>query len=210
MVSTEAIACLKLAHSYLVEVDNAEQHIIGDAGGSTNLIRQIDLAMKQIEKAEQLDSGAVFEGLDIAYFKAWALGDKGFIENVGLGKRASAISNLKKAIELCNDLHYNHHALGIIYAQTGEKAKALEHLKRAIELAPDNMEYRKDLDRIDNISGAGMKAVAFRGSWKALLILIGLAVLCIIMIFSGTVGGGILGLVLFGGSAAIYWRIKTR
>jgi len=31
MVSTEAIACLKLAQSYLVEVDKAEQHIIGDA-----------------------------------------------------------------------------------------------------------------------------------------------------------------------------------
>jgi len=36
---------------------------------STKLDSEIDLAMKQIEKAEQLDSETVFEGLDIAYFK---------------------------------------------------------------------------------------------------------------------------------------------
>jgi len=52
----------------------------------------------------------------------------------------------------------------LIYSQTGNREDALRHLQRAVELAPDDIEYRKMLDRLENVSSFGLKERAFRGS----------------------------------------------
>ena len=111
-----------------------------------------------------------------------------------------------------NSIDIAHYAIGVIYADIGKKEDGLRHLRRAVELAPHNMEYRKTHDRLEHVSSVGLKLGAFKGSWKVLLILSGLALLGLVMAFgsSGDAGSGIFLFVLFGGITFAYWKVKSR
>ncbi len=212
MGNDEAIQSLKLADSYLNEVMESLEHIEGNESLGRDMLNTISLADKQLDKAYQLDPSAHLDGIDINFLRANAFGVRGAIESDALGKRSAAISSLKKSIELCDDIDISHYTIGVIYANTGKKEEAVKHLRRAVELNPDNMEYRKLLDRIGNVSGVGMKVGAFRGSWKVMIVL---AALSIAGLFMASEGGnaataGIFNFALWGGSAFIYWKIKSR
>ena len=210
MVSQEAVQCLNLAQSYLVEVEDSVDNIEGNETLAHQMLNTIKLAMKQIDKAEEIDPAAHLDGVDIAFLKAQAFSEKGIVQNLGLGKRAAAITSLQKSIECCEDRAVSHYVMGGMYAESGDKSQAIRHLKRAVELEPDNMEYRKLLDRAENVSGFGLKASAFHGSWKTLLILGGLSFIGLIMLLAGQVGGGFFFLLVFGGAAFGYWKMKSR
>ena len=213
MVESEATQSLKMAASYLQDVQEAvDQGLERDETGAIELIDTIDLAMKQIDKAERIDPSAEIDESLISQFRAHAFGLRGTVEYNAFGKRSAAISSLKKSIEMDDNIHIAHYAIGVIYADCGKKEDSLRHLRKAVELAPDNMEYRKTLDRLEHVSSVGLKLGAFRGSWKVFLVLSGLSLLGLIMAFSpgGDTGTGIFWFILFSGITVAYWMVKSR
>jgi len=212
MAESDATQRLSMASSYLQEVQEAvDQGRERDEAAGIELIDTINLAVEQIDKAEGDPSAEIDESL-INQFRAHAFGLRGTVEYNAFGKRPAAISSLKKSIEMDNSIDIAHYAIGVIYADIGKKEDGLRHLRRAVELAPDNMEYRKTLDRLEHVSSVGLKLGAFKGSWKVLLILSGLALLGLVMAFgsSGDAGSGIFLFVLFGGITFAYWKVKSR
>ena len=210
MGNDEAVQSLKLADSYLKEVEDSFEQVEGNESLGHDLLNTVNLAMKQIDKAEQIDSNANLDGIDSTFLRARALGDRGVIESDSLGKRSAAISSLTKSIELCDDIDITHYAIGVIYSQTGKKNEALKHLRRAVDINPENMEYRKILDRLENVSDVGMKVGAFRGSWKVILVLGGLSLAGLIMALSGEGVPGIFNFIFWGVIAFIYWKVKSK
>jgi tetratricopeptide (TPR) repeat protein len=207
---------LKLANSYIDDV-SAAIHPITELNPNTasELLRTLDLAEKQIEKAEIINPKAVIayevEGqarnLDIPTLRAAILLYRGIAKGFGLGERASATKSIEQSLALVENFPNAHFALGCIYAESGKKTEALQHLRRAVELAPENLEYQKFSDRIEHESAISLKAGAFRGSWKVILILGGLA---IFPAFSSDINTAIFSAILFGVPAAIYWWWKSR
>lgn len=213
MVESEATQSLSLAASYLQEVQEAvDQGSERDEAGAIELLDTIDLAMKQIDKAERIDPSAEIDESLISQFKAHAFGLRGTVEYNAFGKRSGAISSLRKSIEMDDSIHIAHYSIGVIYADCGKKEDGLRHLRRAVELASDNMEYRKTLDRLEHVSSVGLKLGAFRGSWKVFLILSGLALFGLYIAFhsGGDAGTGIFLFILFGGITVAYWLVKSR
>jgi tetratricopeptide (TPR) repeat protein len=134
------------------------------------------------------------------------------VEYRAFGKRSAAISNLKKSIELADNIDIAHYTIGVIYADTGKKEDGLRHLRKAVDLVPDDMDYRKTLDRLEHVSSVGLKVGAFRGSWKVILVLCGLSLLSLLglMMPSADTAVGIAAFMLFGGIALAYWVVKSR
>jgi len=212
MVESEATQSLNMAASYLQDVQEAvDKGLERDGTGAYELIDTIDLAMKQIDKAERDPSAEVDEFL-ISQFRAHAFGLRGTVEYNAFGKRSAAISSLKKSIEMDDNIHIAHYSIGVIYADSGKKEDSLRHLRKAVDLAPDDMEYRKTLDRLEHVSSVGLKLGAFRGSWKVFLVLSVLSLLGLIMAFSssGDTGTGIFLFILCGGITVAYWMVKSR
>lgn len=151
MANNEAVQCLKLADSYLAEFEKTITPNELNESDGRELLNTVDLAMKQIDKAERIDPTAQLYGIGITLFRARAFGDRGIIENNALGRRSAAILSLKKSIELCDHIPDAHYNIGLIYSQTGKREDALRHLRRAVDLSPDDIEYRKTLDRAENV-----------------------------------------------------------
>jgi tetratricopeptide (TPR) repeat protein len=222
MAEQEAIQSLKLADSYLKEVMEAlDQGVEGNEDAGHELLNTIDLAMKQIDKAEETDPTAQLDDIGITRFRARAFGLHGTVEYRALGKRSAAISSLKKSIELADDIDIAHFTIGVIYADTGKKEDGLRHLRKSVDLAPDDMEYRKTLDRLEHVSSVGLKVGAFRGSWKVILVLCGLSLFGLVIFAmaikdpgapggSGSAVVGIGWLVFWAAIVFVYWRVKSR
>ena len=210
MENKEAVQSIKLGYSYNDEVlDTLDERLTGNEELAYQLIRNLDLALKQFTKADELEPDLVLEdGSNTKTGKAFSFALKGVVQNMGLGKRSQAISNLKKSIEICDDIGVAHHSIGLIYAESGDKEKGFEHLRKAVELEPNNIEYKKNLDRLENVSGFAMKYSSFRGSKKVLLIWSGLTLISLIAGFSDP--NGFIAFVIFGAITFLYWRVKTR
>lgn len=157
IANNEAVQCLKLADSYLAEFEKTITPNELNESDGRKLLNTVDLAMKQIDKAEQIDPTAQLDSIGITLFRARAFGDRGIIENNALGRGSAAILSLKKSIELCDHIPDTHYNIGFIYLQTGKREDALKHLRRAVDLNPDDIEYRKTLDRVENESSFGLK-----------------------------------------------------
>ena len=50
MSMSQSLQCLKLAESYIEEVEGAIDQIEGDENGASDLLYTLNLAMKQVEK----------------------------------------------------------------------------------------------------------------------------------------------------------------
>jgi tetratricopeptide (TPR) repeat protein len=211
MASKEVEQAIKLGYSYNDEVTEAlNANLEGNEQLAYELIRSLDLALKQFKKADDLEPGISLEdGKNTITGKAFAFGLKGVVQNMGLGKRAEAVKNLERSLEITDDIASVHQSLGWIYADSGNKEKGLFHLKKAVELDPDDIESRKTLDRLENVSQAALKYSSFRGSKKALLIWGGLTFLALIGIFSGW-DGSIVSFIVFGLITFLYWKAKTK
>ncbi|GBD96711.1 MAG TPA: tetratricopeptide repeat protein [Nitrospirae bacterium] len=163
METNEAVQSLKLAKSYLKDVD---YELMEDARDSINAqldstttnrrkstfheaLNNVNLAIKQINNAEQIDSTAHLNGNGISYFRSLSLGYRALIEG-SLGNRSVSLKYLKKSIELSDNIFITQFAIGCDYQRKGKKEDALRHFKRAIELKPDDMELRKMVDRYEN------------------------------------------------------------
>lgn len=197
-----------VALSYPVGVLNAEV--------AQGLIKTLELAEKQLENAEKIDPTVVLDGNSITTFKAQVFLQRGLVESYGLGKYSSAIKNIEKSISHLDNFPNSHYMLGLLYADAGKKADALVHLNRAAELDPDNIEFQKVIDYLENTSSvalktsvAARKVAIFRGSWKILAVPIGLALIGLIMLIQGQATAGTLNILFWGGIAFGYWKWKT-
>ena len=210
MANKEAEQAIKLGNSYTDEVlDALNDNLTGNEQFAYQLLETLKLALKQFEKADNLEPGLFLEDdSNTTTGKAFAWGLKGIVQNMGLGKRSEAIKNLEKSIEISDDIAFIHHSLGLIYAESGNKEKGLTHIKKAVELNPDDIDFRKTLDRLENVSQAALKYSSFRGSKKVLLIWGGLTLIGLILSFSDS--GMWPGTLIFGAITFLYWRIKTK
>jgi tetratricopeptide (TPR) repeat protein len=218
-MNQDALKSLTLANSYIDDV----QGKINDGLDSLNaeiapsLLKTLELAEKQLEKAEKLDPTATLgENGNLATLKAQVFLDRGLVESYGLGKDSSAIKNIEKSISLLENFPNSHYVLGLLYADAGRKADALTQLRLAAEFSPDNIEYQKAIDRLENTSGASLKtsvvarqALTFRGSWKVLAVPAVIAFIGIILLLQGQIAAGILNILFWGGLAFGYWKWKT-
>jgi tetratricopeptide (TPR) repeat protein len=187
MVNSEALQALTLGYSYLDDVN--EQILSGNINDnyqlSSKLIKDLKSAIKNFEKAESLDPDVELEdGRNSSIGKAVSIGAIGCIKFEGYRERENAVKLLKEALDMHEELPMFHAELGAIYANQGNKQLAIDHLKRAIELEPDEMEYRKTLDKLEDLSDSALKTSAFKGNPIALIVWFGLAILSIIITFS--------------------------
>ena len=200
---------LALAESYLVEVDAAVPGLQKtEASDAKKYLETIELALRQIAIAEEVDPSLTHHDIGIDGFKAWAYCNQGVVKNLSLGQRSTAINDFKTSLEY-KELATARWALGLIYIDMGNKQEAIDHLRRAIELDPENIEYRKQLDRIENDSALMVMARAFQGSWFILGFLSFFTFWAVYTLLTSPINGGLFSVLFFGVITFLYWKRKT-
>lgn len=223
-MSDEANQALVLANSYLDEVkevaDSFDQVIALGHDEAIDALRTLDLADRQIAvgEAAPLTEPEVDAGMSVAtLLKATSTLYRGVINGFSLGRRSEGLRLVQEAISLVDTFPMAYHALAVLHLELGQKEPAVEALRKAVELDPENLEFRKFLDRVESESGTAIKAAAFRGSRRVLgcLVVLGaVGVLGSLMMATVDLGSGLFSLVIsvafWGGLALLYWKVKTR
>ena len=155
-----AMAALELAQSYIEEVREADTPGFEDEDVRKAHLNTLSLAAKQLDAASRLDPDAVLEGenqegvpyrFTINELKAQAL----FIE--GVTHHAYDTRRAVPALQMAIALDPRHapalYALGLTQAANMNKAEAVMAFERAVALDPQNLTYRKELDRAQNMTG---------------------------------------------------------
>jgi len=212
-MTTEAATALKLANSYLDEVVGLIPNPFAIEPQEVNeIIKSLDLAAKQLDKAERLDPAVTVTHdievgsteLDVNTTRSSILLYKGLAIGFGRDEKTAGAKLIEQSIGLAGaDFGNAHYALAILYADLGRKAEGIQHLRKAVELEPDNIDFQKMLDRVQNESGLKLQIGAFRGSWKFFLVLCAVSLVGL-MTTSFSI------FLLFGALAAGYWWWKSR
>jgi tetratricopeptide (TPR) repeat protein len=212
---------LVLANSYLDDVTGLV-HPISEISSekASAILKTLKLANKQLDKAEQENRDArvsvkTTEGdekeFSIPILRATSLMYEGLANGFGLGKKTAAVNLIERSLALVDNLPNAHYVLGLIYADLGQKAKALSALQRAAQLDPNNQEYRKTVDELEDMSTARLKLGAFQGSWKVMGALSGLTIIGVVSsLYQGQINVAVAFLVIFGVPAGMYWWWKSR
>ena len=90
-------------------------------------------AIAQFEKEIEVDPGAVYARLEIAY------------ELIRDGQHARARPYAEQAVELAPSLFAAHNALGRALFETGQAEKGIAELEKAVQLAPESRQARATL-----------------------------------------------------------------
>lgn len=159
-----ALAALELASAYIEEVRHAERPRFDDTQGRKFHLNTLALAAKQLDLAQRLDPDAVLDlesdGVVLRYsvneLKAEALLLEGLTHQVYDIKRA--IPALTAATELNPQNAHAFYVLGLTHAANMSRAKAIAAYERAVGLEPKNIAYRKELNRVQNMSSAEIAA----------------------------------------------------
>jgi tetratricopeptide (TPR) repeat protein len=156
-----AIAAMELAMAYIEEVRAADSPGVDDEDMRKAQLNTLSLATKQIERAEKLDPDAILEGEDkdglpfrisVTEMKAEALFLEGVTHHVFDLKRS--IPALVKATALNPNDPRPFYVLGVTHAANRNKKRAVAALERAVALDPKNLQYRKELNRVENMTAA--------------------------------------------------------
>lgn len=154
-----AIATLGVAHACIEEVREAEMPTAENHAARTQQLNLLAYACEQLDAARKLDPDAVVEGQDregagyrfgIDQLRAEACLLEGI--TVHPHDAARAIGALRKATALNSGNAYAFYVLGVMHATVMSKGKAVAALKRAVALQPQNLAYRKELDRALHLS----------------------------------------------------------
>ncbi len=166
-----AIAALELAHAYIEEVRETNRPAFDDKAGRRAQLNTLSLAAKQLELAESLDADAE---LNIAN------DDKEFVFTIGALKAKAlimeartyddhdtkrALPPLRQAVVVDPTNATAHYMLGMIEATNMNRARAIVALETALSLEPDNLQFRKELNRAQSISAT--EATAFKATRMA-------------------------------------------
>lgn len=163
--SAGAVAAMELAHAYLQEVSATDTPAWDDKAGRKDQLNTLSLASKQLELARKLDPDAILEITDGEYvglrltlndIKAEALLLEGITHQAHDVSRA--IPALVAATQLNPHSARAFYVLGLVHASNRNKKLAVASLQRAVELEPKNLSYRKELNRVQNLTAAEIAA----------------------------------------------------
>lgn len=159
-----AIAALELALAYIEEVRDADRPRLDDVAERKHQLNTLALAAKQLDLARGLDPDAILEAttdevevrFSINELKAEALLLEGTTHQLYDIKRA--IPALVAATQLDPNNPRAFYVLGLTHAANMNRAKAVAAFEQAVALDPKNIAYRKELNRVQNVSGAEIAA----------------------------------------------------
>lgn len=159
-----AIAALELALAYIEEVRDADRPRLDDVAERKQQLNTIALAAKQLDLARRLDPDAILEAdndeggvrFNINQLKAEALLLEGTTHQLYDIKRA--IPALVAATQLDPNNPRAFYVLGLTHAANMNRAKAVAAFEQAVALDPKNIAYRKELNRVQSVSGAEIAA----------------------------------------------------
>lgn len=163
--SAGAIAAMELAHAYLQEVNAADTPAWDDKAGRKEQLNTLSLATKQLELARKLDADAVLAFADGEYaglrltlndIKAEALLLEGITHQTHDLRRA--VPALTAATQLNPNSARAFYVLGLVHASNRDKKAAMASLECAVALDPKNLSYRKELNRVQNLTAAEIAA----------------------------------------------------
>lgn len=159
-----AIAAMELALAYIQEVQGAERPGLEDKVERKHQLNTLALAAKQLDLAHRLDADAILEGqtedvlfrFTINELKAEALLLEGMTHQLYDVRRA--IPALVAATTLNPSSARAFYVLGHTHSANMSKTKAIAAFEQAVALDPKNIAYRKELNRVQNLSGAEVAA----------------------------------------------------
>mgnify|MGYP001313739122 FL=1 len=159
-----AISAMELALAYIQEVQEAERPGLEDKAGRKHQLNTLALAAKQLDLAQRLDADAILEGQNedlpfrftINELKSEALLLEGMTHQLYDVRRA--IPALVAATTLNPSSARAFYVLGLTHSANMSKTKAIAAFERAVALDPKNIAYRKELNRVQNLSGAEVAA----------------------------------------------------
>lgn len=188
MSTQEAVECLKLAKAYIDEVSKQVVGVEVDRNSGFKLLDTLKLAIKQIDKAEQLDPKAEYDGDNIRFLRAKAIGFHGVVELDVFKNVSNAISYFKKSIGVYDGVAVVHAYLGSLYVLKGKKKEAVAAFRKAVSLDPDEVEFRKELDRVENTSDFAMFMTRIRQSWSLVvtIVVVALCGACICLVIASS------------------------
>jgi tetratricopeptide (TPR) repeat protein len=154
-----AIEALELAYAHVEGVREADTPTLEDHEVRKHHLNMLTLASKQLDAARKLDPDAILEGQDkkgiiyrfsINELEAEALLIEGITLHAYDIKRA--VRALRKATTLNANSSYAFYVLGLMHAANMNKGEAVAALQRAVALKPQNLSYRKELNRAQCLS----------------------------------------------------------
>ncbi|MEM8971716.1 MAG: hypothetical protein AAGD43_06630 [Pseudomonadota bacterium] len=163
-----AIAALELANAYIEEVRETNRPAFDDKPGRRAQLNTLSLAAKQLELAESLDPDAEL---------IIANDDKELVFTIGALKAKAlileartyddhdtkrALPPLRQAVAVDPTNATAHYLLGMIEAANMNRTRAIASFESALSLEPDNLEFRKELNRAQSISAT--EATAFKAT----------------------------------------------
>lgn len=159
-----AIAAMELALAYIQEVQEANRPDLEDKDERKQQLNTLALAAKQLDLAQRLDADAVLQGQveDVLYrfsineLKAEALILEGTTHQPYDVRRA--IPALVAATTLNPSSARAFYVLGLTHSANMSKTKAIAAFEQAVALDPKNIAYRKELNRVQSLSGAEVAA----------------------------------------------------
>jgi len=154
-----ALSALELAYAYIQELQEADRPDLENQQTRKEQLNTLALAARQLDVAEKSDPDAILEGEDkdglyrfsIGELKGMALLLEGLTHQAYDLKRA--IPALTKSTEFNPNNPAAFYALGLTHAVNLNKAEAVAAFERAVALDPKNLQYRKELDRAQNVTG---------------------------------------------------------
>jgi len=168
MMTKDAEQAIRLGYSYIEKIndipdDSINDNLTGNEQVAQQMIKTLKLALQKFDEADTLspdlildDNKSTKEGRAIAYC---SIG----MAQLELGLKSEAINNLKKGVDVVDNDEVNatyHYNLSYLYADS-DNDEELYHLKKAVELAPNNIEFRKTLNRLEDISTVTKKGGCF-------------------------------------------------
>jgi tetratricopeptide (TPR) repeat protein len=156
---SEAAKALRLANSFIDDVSAAVEPFDQlDPQQAPEILENIRLALKQIDKAARLAPGAVIvdetpqgeRALNVSILRGACLMYQGLTEAFALNDLTKAARTLEAALACAPKFANAHYALAYIYADLNKRQESLEHARRALELDSENIEYQKIAEKLSS------------------------------------------------------------
>jgi hypothetical protein len=156
-----AQTAMQIAHAYMREVHDDIFDALKNPALANQFLNTIALASKQLVIAEQYDPDATITienkdssplTLDLRELKAHALFYEGIARSGEDPK--TGVRVIEQACAIAPEAANFYFWAGLIHATLFNKPQAIAAFERAVAIDPSNIDYRKELDRAHNISGA--------------------------------------------------------
>lgn len=143
---------LELARSYIKEwLSNLDDVRSWNVKDHENFIEDSDRAKEIIDRILKQDANNQEAMIELA---RWHLCQSKFEGQYKDGTK-KAIKHMEQVIRIAPEVAKYHIALGMLYDKAGKRDLAIKQIDQAVQLDPDNIEYKKELDRVQSESKKG-------------------------------------------------------